>query len=229
MPHVLARDPDLVQEALSSAAAGNTFVSQNQTPIEYRRAKNSAPTSPRKVSRWSAFRQTMFVSYGASAASSEVESMPLSARESTVGDRRERHAGVLQAFAELARDLAQPSSPSKNPAMLTPGLGTSATAGSRSPARSRALERPLEQRPHDTAPLAAERPAGGVALAGVEDLEGDGLVDRRVVLGFGKSTLQMATSALTAPSFRRLPGIHAVAAYSPAAWARATARRCPSR
>ena len=39
-----------------------TFVSQNQTPIEYRFAKKSLPTSPANVVRSSALRQMTFVS-----------------------------------------------------------------------------------------------------------------------------------------------------------------------
>ena len=44
------------------------------------------------------------------------------------------------------------------------------------------LARPLEQRPHDAAPLAAELPARRVALARVEHLERHGLVHGGVVL-----------------------------------------------
>ena len=47
---------------------------------------------------------------------------------------------------------------------------------------SRRARRPFEQRADDAAPLSAEPSASGVALARVEHLERDRLVDRRVVL-----------------------------------------------
>ena len=66
--HVVAGDPELVEEAGRNGVFGSTTsISQNHSPIEYLSAKNAEPTSATNAARCPGLRQTRLVSNAASA------------------------------------------------------------------------------------------------------------------------------------------------------------------
>ena len=111
----------------------------------------------------------------------------------TSGDTARSRRGCLRARAHVQRGRLSPRArdgrsgpgpaphPTK-PTRFTPGFAGVMSSPRPSARRSCPLARPVEQRPHDATPLAAELAARRVALARVEHLERDGLVDGGVML-----------------------------------------------
>ncbi len=150
----------------------------------------------------------MFVSNGVSSAIGTGAGCCWRTASPSAGTAARRNAlRARTARPSMRATSPSPDSASRNPTRLTPAWDADWSGGRRGFRRSaRRLDGPVEQRSHDAAPLTAEGAARRVALAGIQHVERDRLVDAAWCWSFGKSMLQIAASTITEPFVEEVPG-----------------------
>ena len=142
-----------------------TFVSQNQTPIEYRLAKKLGPTSVPNLTRSSALSERRLTSYEASSGSCERERMLLTRVRSAIRDGRDREVGRAEGARKAPSELAEPRLDFEEPDEVHAGPRprSESEVGRRAPPRSRSdrasqLLEPLQRPDASAADCFLEKP-----------------------------------------------------------------------